>query len=215
MRLAWIAGLACMALAGCRTMQPMSTTSPAVDLAAAAGAQQVRAAALGLAAGDCTAPGWALAGRVALSNGKDGGSGQLEWTQGAGTIHMLLSAPITRQNWALEVAPDGATLRGVAKGPLHGDDAAVLLRDATGWDIPVAALGCWLRGAEADPARFGVARVEYGEDLLPRRIEQGGWTVDYSGWKPDASSRLPMPARINAQRGDSRVRLVVDRWGLE
>ena len=196
-------------------MQTKPSRSMQPDMNAAAAAQQVRAAALGLAAGDCTAPGWAMTGRVALSNGKDGGSGQLEWTQGAGSLHLMLSAPITRQTWVLDADAKGATLQGVPNGPLRGDDAARLLREATGWDIPVAALGCWLRAVQADPAVFGAAEIRYGADLLPLRIEQGGWTVDYSGWKPDPFSRLPMPSRINAQRGDNRVRLVVDRWGLE
>ena len=214
MRQALAIALACAALAGCQTMAPRPAT--ATDQAAADAAQQARASALGLKSGDCAAPGWAMAGRVALSNGKQGGSGQLEWTQGAGALHMLLSAPITRQNWVLDVDPRGAaTLQGLSNGPLRGDDAAQLVLEATGWDIPVAALGCWMRGVAAAEAAVGVARIEFGMDLLPLRIEQGGWTVDYSGWKPDPFPRLPMPSRINAQRGEDRVRLVVDRWGLE
>lgn len=202
-------------LTGCQTM----TTKPGVadpsDPSAARAAQQARAEALGLASGDCAAPGWTMAGRIAVSNGNDGGSGQLEWTQGAGSLRLVLSAPITRQTWVLLADANGATLQGMSHGPLHGDEAALLLREATGWDIPVAALGCWLRAVQADPAIFGAAQIGYGVDLLPLRIEQGGWTVDYAGWKPDPFSRLPMPSRIDARRGDSRVRLVVDRWGLE
>ena len=214
MKQALAIALACGVLAGCQTMAPQPTTAP--DRAAADAAQQARASALGLASGDCAAPGWVMTGRVALSNGKQGGSGQLEWTQGAGALRMLLSAPITRQNWILDVDAGGAaTLQGLPDGPLRGDDAAQLVREATGWDIPVAALGCWLRGVAAAEAALGVARIEFGTDLLPWRIEQGGWTVDYSGWKPDPFTRLPLPSRINAQRGEDRVRLVVDRWGLE
>lgn len=213
MRSTLAALLAGIALAGCRTMATMPAAAP--DPATADAAQQSRTAALGLAAGDCAAPGWAMAGRVALSNGRDGGSGQLEWTQGGGNTRMLLSAPITRQHWILDVGARGATLHGVPNGPLQGSDAAQLLRDASGWDIPVAALGCWLRAAAADAAAFGPAQIAYDADLLPLRLQQDGWVVDFSGWKPDPFSRLPMPSRVNAQRGDNRVRLVVDRWGLE
>lgn len=214
MRQALAITLACTTLVGCQTMVPRQVAAP--DRVAADAAQQARASALGLASGDCAAPGWVMTGRVALSNGKHGGSGQLEWTQGAGALHMLLSAPITRQNWVLDVDARGAaTLHGLTDGPLRGDDAAQLIREATGWDIPVAALGCWLRGAAAGGVALGPARIDFGADLLPLRIEQGGWTVDYSGWKPDPSTRLPMPSRINAQRGEDRVRLVVDRWGRE
>jgi outer membrane lipoprotein LolB len=199
-------------LAGCRTLPSPTPPSAPVDPEAA---QRARAAALGLAGGDCSAPAWALAGRVALSNGKEGGSGRLEWTQGAGATHLMLSAPITRQTWVLEVDARGATLQGVPNGPLRGTDAARLLREATGWDIPVAALGCWLRAVAADPAAFGAPVLRQGPDGLPLELQQGGWTVDYGGWKPDQVSRLPMPTTVNAQRGDNRVRLVVDRWGEE
>jgi len=206
--------LACLVLAGCQTLSPGPVGAP--DQAAAHAAQQARALALGLANGACAAPAWVMTGRVALSNGRQGGSGQLEWTQGAGALHMVLSAPITRQNWVLDVDARGAaTLQGLPGGPLRSDDAAQLVREATGWDIPVAALGCWLRGVAAADSALGVARIEFGADLLPMRIEQGGWTVDYNGWTPDPFTRLPMPSRINAQRGEDRVRLVVDRWGLE
>ena len=208
-----LAAAIAIALAGCQTVA--TRPAPVVDIPRAEAAQQVRAAALGLADGDCATPGWAMTGRVALSNGKDGGSGQLEWTQGAGRTHLLLSAPITRQTWILDVDAGGATLQGVPNGPLHGADAAQLLRQATGWDIPVAALGCWVRAVVANPAEFAEARIDYSADLLPLRIEQDGWVVDYTGWKQDPFSRQPMPSRINAQRGENRVRLVVDRWGLE
>ena len=135
MRFAAAVAFACVLLAGCRTTQPGAAMPNRADPVAAAAAQQSRAEALGLANGDCCAPGWTMTGRVALSNGKDGGSGQLEWTQGGGNLHLLLSAPITRQNWILDVDAQGATLHGVANGPLHGDDAARLLREA-GYALP-------------------------------------------------------------------------------
>lgn len=200
-------------LAGCASLPPPAPTRG--DAAAGDAAQRARAEALGLADADCAAPDWTMTGRVALSNGKQGGSGRIEWTQDAGSSHLLLTAPVTRQGWRLDVDGAGATLTGVSGGPLQDTDAARLLRDATGWEIPVAALGCWLRAAAADVARFGPARIDYGADLLPRRIEQGGWSIAYDGWKPDPSSALPMPARIDARRGNDSVRLVVDRWGEE
>lgn len=204
------AGLLALVLGGCVSLPPPAAVGDAV---AGDAAQQRRAERLGLAEGDCAAPAWGLVGRVALSNGRQGGSGRIAWTQAAGVQHIELSAPVTRQSWVLDVDAAGATLRGVAADPLQDPDAARLLHGATGWDIPVAALGCWVRGAMA-PA-LGAAAVEYGPDLLPRRIVQAGWTVEYTGWLPDAADAVPLPARVEARRGDDRVRLVVDRWEAE
>lgn len=203
--------LPAMLLAGCATLPPPAR--PQVDAGAAEAAQRERVQALGLAAGDCAAPAWTLEGRVALSNGRQGGSGRMVWTQAAGVQRIELSAPITRQSWELEIAAAGATLRGVASEPLRDPDAARLLHGATGWDIPVAALGCWVRGAAA-PA-LGVPVIDYGPDLLPRRIAQAGWTVEYTGWLPGTALMPALPARIEVRRGDDRVRLVVDRWEAE
>lgn len=200
-------------LAGCTSLPRLVSMSG--DEAAGAAAQQARAEALGLGNGDCMAPGWTMGGRVALSNGRDGGSAGIEWTQGAGSLRMLLSAPVTRQSWVLDVDKHGASLRGLRSETLRGSDPAGLLRDTTGWDIPVAALGCWLRAVAADAGKFGQAWIEYRKDLLPRRLEQDGWAVEYDDWKPDPLTGLSMPTRIYAQRGNDRVRLVVDRWGAE
>lgn len=211
--------LACAALAvllaGCQTLAPNTVPAPAAEAEAADTAQRLRADALGLASGDCAMPVWAMAGRVALSNGKQGGSGRIEWRQGAGSVHLQLSAPVTRQGWVLDADSQGAVLQGLPEGPRRDMDAARLLRDTTGWDIPISALGCWLRAAVANMARFGPARIEYGADLLPRRIEQAGWVIDFDGWKPDPATLIPMPSRIDAQRGNDRVRLIVERWGEE
>lgn len=204
--------LLALALTGCASLAPPKAVG---DVAAGDAAQRARVAALGLTNGDCAAPAWFLIGRVALSNGRQGGSGRVEWTQAAGVQRLQLSAPVTRQSWVLEADATGAVLQGVTDAPLRDADAARLLRETTGWEIPVVALGCWVRGAAAAAAALGPARIAYGGDLLPRRIEQGGWTVDYDGWSTGAAGDLPLPGRIEVRRGDDRVRLVVDRWGAE
>lgn len=215
-----LAALGVAVLAGCQGIPVAKQAAPGTLIgtdadSAPAMAQRQRIERLGLADGDCASPAWAMTGRVALSNGKDGGSGRITWTQVAGKARIELSAPVTRQGWALEVDAQGATLQGVPDGPVHGADAAALLRERTGWDIPVAGLGCWVRGAWASEAAFGQASVGYGEDGRVQRIEQAGWTVDYADWKPDAASGVDLPARITALRNTDRVRLVVDRWGVD
>jgi len=205
--------LAALLMAGCRTLP---TAPAAVGTAAdAAALQQARAAALGLADGDCGAPRWGLSGRVALSNGRDGGSGRILWSQGAGVLHLELSAPISRQSWALDIDAAGARLQGASGALLRGADAAELVRNSTGWDVPIAALGCWLRAAAAAPGTFGPAQIEFGNDGLPRRILQGGWTIEYEGRQADPASGQVMPARVFASRGADHVRLAVERWTAE
>ncbi len=205
-----------LTLAACQSLPPAAAPVNVLmgdaQIREAMHAQQVRITALGLAQTACDVPEWAMSGRVALSNGKDGGSGRIEWMQGDGRTQVTLSAPVTRQSWTLTAAADGVALEGVPDGPLRGTDAGQLLRQSTGWEIPVAALGCWLRGAPADIRTMGDASSVFGTDTRLLRIEQGGWVIDYSNWQPDSASGVELPSRINAQQSSNRVRLVVDRW---
>ena len=185
--------------------EPLPTLS-AQELAQAQSRQQAHEAAV------AATPDWSLQGRVALSNGRSGGSGGIEWSQRGANYDVALSAPVTRQSWRLSGDAGAARIEGLEGGPRSGGDAQTLLRETTGWEIPVAALSSWVRGARADENAFGAATLSYAADGRLARLEQGGWTVDYSAWQPAATGGTRLPTRLNAERGQARVRLVVDRW---
>lgn len=201
---------ALLVLAGCATMRDQPARLPPLpesQRAEAEAAQVAREAALQ----DRT---WDMTGRVALSNGRQGGSGRIEWRGDVrGREYVVsLSAPVTRQSWRLRGDAAGATLDGFEGGSRSGADAAVLLREATGWDIPVRALSAWMVGVRA-PAEFGTATLEFAADRTLAGITQGGWTVRYADWRSGGFAAVnAMPGRIEATRGHARVRLVVDDW---
>ena len=201
---AWVL-VACLLLAACAG-RPVREAPP-VAASAELATQEAREAAL------LAVDAWSLAGRVALANGRRGGSGRLEWRQAGVRSTVSLSAPITRQSWRLIADPAGATLVGLEGGPRQGPDAAELLLRSTGWQIPVEALPAWLRGARS-PA-LGAAMLAFGDDGRLARMEQGGWTITYDDWRlpPDGGPGVALPHRLEAVRGDARVRLVVDAWG--
>jgi outer membrane lipoprotein LolB len=180
-----------------------SARAPAVPAAEAERQQAQRREALE------ALPAWSLQGRVAITSGQKGGSGRLEWSQQDGDYRVSLSAPVTRQSWSLAAHPDGgAVLEGVEGGPRHGADASLLLREATGWEIPVQELAWWVRGLETP----GAAGVEYGPDGRLQRMRASGWDIEYQEWLPPQDGFPAMPRRLQAERGSARVRLVVDGW---
>jgi outer membrane lipoprotein LolB len=201
-----------LALAGC-AVAPMRAPPPVVlspaEHDAAMAAQAAHEAALALH------PDWRLEGRVALTNNGRGGSGRLEWQQHGGDFSVELSAPVTRQGWRLSGREGDVVLEGLDGGPRRGTDAATLLREATGWEIPVGALASWVRGARAGvsaPTGGSRAELEFAADGRLIRLHQDGWTLDYADWqaRPDGTV---LPMRISASRDAARVRLVVDAWG--
>ena len=158
---------------------------------------------------------WSLGGRIALSSGGQGGSGRIDWTQHGERYVVSLAAPVTRRSWRLSGDADGARLEGIDGGPRESTDVEGMLRDATGWDIPVRAMADWVRGIGAAGGRGGSPVVAYGPGNRPSNLEQYGWRIDYQEWHEAAGPLPALPRRIEARRGEARVRLVVDAWQAE
>lgn len=156
---------------------------------------------------------WALVGRIAVSNGREGGSGRIDWQQKSGSYVISLSAPVTRQSWHLSGDAVSARLDGIKGGPREGADVESLLREATGWQIPVGALSNWIRGIAAAGHEYGPVKVSYGADNLPLRLEQAGWSVEYTDWVPVPNGPA-LPTRLVATQGQAKVKLVMDAWTL-
>ncbi len=206
------AALAVALLSAC-TSVPVRAPLQTVELAPAA----LAAAEARLAARETAVralPELAFTGRVAMSNGRDGGSGRIEWRQTGADYQVTLSAPVTRQSWQLRGGPAGARIDGLEGGPREGADVSALLWEATGFEIPVTAMAAWAAGARADATTSGPAEVGYDAAGRLARLQQDGWTIDYLEWQPDpvAGGTPALPTRINAQRGEARVRLIVDSW---
>ena len=206
-----LAGLAALSMAGCATRGP-AVDSPALRdpeaLAAAQAGQATRSAWL------ASQPDWSFAGRVAVNANGKGGSGRLDWLQTGATYRGALSAPITRQSWRLsgDLPTGAARLEGLEGGPREGADADRLLREATGWDIPVASMVHWARGI-ADPA-MPAEGIEFDNEGRVRTLTQQGWRVDYLDWFPAEGAQPVMPRRMEARRQGATVKVAVDQWQL-
>lgn len=202
----WIVLAMAASLAACAS-RPVRTVLPPAQQQVAEEAQSAREAAL---RADTD---WSLTGRIAVSTGRDGGSGRIEWRQSGDRYEVSLSAPVTRQSWRLSGDAAGAMLEGLDGGPRSGADAAAVLREATGWDVPIVALADWVRGARSGMP--GPAVVSFDGAGRLSTIEQGGWTIAYA-WPeatPGTVDAPALPARIDARRGEARVRLLIDDWG--
>ena len=203
-----VLAIAAAALLTACVAQPVRQALPPAQSAAAEARQIAREDALQ------RQPAWSLQGRIAVSNGRNGGSGRIDWIQQGRQYDVSLSAPVTRQSWRLVGDASAARLEGLEGGTREGPDAAMLLRDATGWDIPVMALANWVRGVRAPGG--GLTNATYGLDGRLLRLEQGGWSIDYHWPLPGSDIAVnalqTLPARLDARRGAASVRLIVDQW---
>lgn len=195
-----------VSLAGCATTAPTHPT-PALSAETLAAHQQARQAFL------AQYDAWSFTGRAAISKRDKGGSGRIEWLQhDARRYEIALSAPVTRQSWRLagDLHSEAGRIEGLEGGPRDGEFAEDLLLETTGWQVPLQQLGSWVRGAPA--AEYPVQAIVYDAEGRPASFQQAGWIVRYTAWRPGPSGAPDLPAKIEAEAGDARVRLAIEDW---
>ena len=151
---------------------------------------------------------WTLQGRLALSNGRDGGSVNLTWTQDGQHYEFMVTAPT--KSFRLSGDQHGALLEGADGGPLRGASAEALMQHALGWDIPLDELRAWVLGVRASGSS---ADVSFGADKLLSQIDQDGWAVSYPAW--DTSRQPALPIKVFAEKPPYKVKLVIESWVLQ
>jgi len=153
---------------------------------------------------------WVLQGKLGVSNGKDGGSGTLTWTQNGDSYEFVVRGPVGSKSFRLSVTPDGALLEGLDGGPLRSPDAESLVQKALGWHVPLRDLRAWVLGLRADS---GPAELKFGDDGLPSLLTQDSWNVAYPAW--DTSRQPAVPAKVFAENPPYKVRLSVESWSFQ
>lgn len=152
---------------------------------------------------------WSLDGKLAVSDGEDGGSGRVEWLHRPGMSEINFSGALGRGAWQLDIAPGHAVLQ-LANGEIwEAVEVGALVRQHVGWTVPVDALGWWVRGLAA-PGK--VERRAFDADGRMTLLAQRGWEVEYRRY--DEFSGIALPTRLEARSGDRRVKFVMRDWNL-
>jgi outer membrane lipoprotein LolB len=156
-----------------------------------------------------TIPEWGLVGRISLDDGDHGGSGRLQWDVRSDSSELDFHGAMGRGAWHLQIDPAGAVLKeanGVEQTASAVND---LIQARMGWPIPVDALQWWVRGLAAPGA---IEDEELDAEGLLVKLEQFGWSVDFSRY--DSVAGMELPKRLNATRDNYRVKLAISRWQM-
>jgi outer membrane lipoprotein LolB len=198
--LRFLAALAPLLLAACVPQQIVRNKGDAASLAQQAAREQQLA----------NTDHWTLEGRIAESNGKDGGSGTLTWMQDGDRYDFTFRTPITGRSFRLTGGPNNALLEGLDGGPLQGPNAELLMRRALGWDVPLDELRAWVLGVRTQGAD---AELSFGNDKLPSLLLQDGWAISYPVW--DNTRQPPLPVKVFAEKPPYSVKLVISTWTIQ
>jgi outer membrane lipoprotein LolB len=152
---------------------------------------------------------WELSGRVGIINGKDSGSGSLDWKQQGTRLSFDFRGPLGAGAVHIEGDADALwvrTSRGedfLSTDPEH--DFATRLR----MPLPLLSMRYWMLGMP-DPGAPYEKRVDSLGEIT--HLEQRGWQVDYSQYAEVQGYALP--ARLSLEQGGVRIKVVMDAWTL-
>jgi outer membrane lipoprotein LolB len=152
---------------------------------------------------------WEFDGRVGFINGKDSGSGSLDWKQkgeqcsldfhgplGAGAVHMEGDAALLHVK----------TSRG---DDFVTDDPETDLGERLHQPLPVLSLRYWVLGMPDPSADFTKTSDASGQLVT---LDQRGWHVEYREYAPVEGYSLP--TQLTLQRDAVRIKLAVSDWTL-
>ena len=152
---------------------------------------------------------WMLEGRLAASNGKDGGSGSFTWYQDHNITRMTFRGAMGKGSWELEARQGYARLRLADGREFVADTIAELVTAHMQAKVPVDALSWWVRGL-ARPN--GWQERDLDAEGRIERLRQFGWDVDFSAYQQTDSVWLP--GKLVARNKDHSVKLAVKHWTL-
>ena len=153
---------------------------------------------------------WTITAHIGVSDGKDGGSGELVWKKDGDKYDFTVHAPVTGKTWKLSGDASHASLEGVDPQPDLDSNPERLLKQRLGWDVPLSKLGAWARGLRAPDSQ---AQMQFDAQNLPVVIEQDGWKVEYRDWYADRTP--PLPRKLFATRGAAHVRMSIENWSID
>jgi outer membrane lipoprotein LolB len=161
---------------------------------------------------------WQFKGRISIrieeNGGTDGGSGNLSWVQTPLLTELDFHAALGRGAWHLRAGPEQAQVT-LADGSEYRDaDVQSLLHRQLGWDVPVDALSCWLRGLVVAPECRGNTAVVTVRDAVgrPQQIIQDEWQVMIHSWSQ--LEDISLPRKIEFSAPGRKFKLVIREWQL-
>lgn len=146
-----------------------------------------------------------LSGKLALSDGQEGGSGRFTWRQKGSMVLAQFKAPMGQGDWLIEETDHGASLIFNNEPPYLAQHAETLIEEVVGWSVPWQALKEWLIVRPVDKNQADIKQTH-----STKTITEQGWTIVYDRFKkyPDGC----LPHRIMASNPPYSIRLVVRTW---
>jgi outer membrane lipoprotein LolB len=152
---------------------------------------------------------WSLSGRVGFINGKDSGSGSLDWRQQGAATTLDFHGPLGAGAIHMEGDAQRLHVQSSRGDDFYTSDPEADLEMRLHQPLPVLSLRYWVLGIPDPGTAYTKADDAHGE---LRDLDQSGWHVEYQEYA-DVSG-YSLPTRFSLERGPVRIKVAVSAWTL-
>ncbi len=149
---------------------------------------------------------WQIKGKIGVRTQSEGGSAYLDWSQAQDSFYITLSGPLGQGTTVVSGNPTGARLE-QPDGTYIAESPDQLVRDHTGWAIPINNLLYWVKGM---PAPGGKPALTFNTLGTLATLQQDGWSLSFDQYGQLMGTLLPQKIRI--QKGELKVTLIIKDW---
>ena len=144
---------------------------------------------------------WSMSGKMSVSDGQEGGSGSLKWSESNNQVHAIFKAPLGQGSWELD---ESLGLISDSKGQSwKGSDMSALISQQVGWPVPWNALKHSLKG-------WQMGEPLTSNDGQTLQFIKAGWLVE---WKQIKSVNGQMlPHKIYIKKKPYSIKISVKKW---
>jgi len=153
---------------------------------------------------------WRVDGKLGFRSPEKNGSAWINWIQRQDAYDLRLTGPFGASATRIQGDSNFAVLSQSGREDIYAASGEELSEWLFGWQFPVAQLAFWAKGVPArEPPPQKVSTTPTG---LLDRLQQQGWTLEYSNYRQEGPWALP--GRIAGRKDAYAFTLVIHQWHL-
>jgi outer membrane lipoprotein LolB len=158
---------------------------------------------------------WKLSGKLGIKTTDESGSVNIKWTQAAESYDIQLTGPLGQKSIHIEGNNQQVSLKEKGKPEVRAHSAEELIREVTGWKLPLVQLNYWIRGLPAPDTK--IKNIKDNGMGLIGTLEQSGWLIEYASYHHMnyKNQLIYLPQKVTARFNDFRLTLIVREWTLK
>jgi outer membrane lipoprotein LolB len=152
---------------------------------------------------------WDLNALIAIraNTTRQAGSANLKWKQSQQRYDILLFGPLGAGAMKLAGTPGQVSLETADGKQFSAATPEALLRQQSGWNLPVSSLLYWIRGL---PVPKLPAQKSFDAEHRLRQLSQQGWTIEYLRYQ--SIGKIDLPDKILLGNAEVNVKIIIKNW---